>query len=365
MSASLSFEKVGECLYRNPSSGTYFARVKLRGKEIKQSLETNNLPVARRKLKDFKAKIDRTDPAAGRITLAELANKYEKTIQHFAPDTIANKARVLTRVRETWPGGADRLIGKIKSSEAAEFLSRYRGVAGYNQALETIRAMFALAEADSMIARSPVSGMKQRRREKPIRLTPALADFRAIVGSIRGQKYSDTAEQSADFIEFLGLAGLGQAEASALRWADVNFDRRQLLTFRQKTRTGFAVPIFPQLRPLLEKRLTEAAARNGGNPPAPDVKVFTVADAKKALAGACARLKLPNYSSRAFRRMFITTAIERGVDVKVIAQWQGHQDGGKLILDTYSQLRPAHSERMAALMTAEQPEQPAKPELSR
>ena len=40
MSASSSFEKVGECLYRNPSSGTYFARVKLRGKEIERSLET-------------------------------------------------------------------------------------------------------------------------------------------------------------------------------------------------------------------------------------------------------------------------------------------------------------------------------------
>ena len=36
--------------------------------------------------------------------------------------------------------------------------------------------------------------------------------------------------------------------------------------------------------------------------------------------------------------MFITRAIERGVDVKVIAEWQGHKDGGKLILDTYSTL---------------------------
>jgi hypothetical protein len=34
--------------------------------------------------------------------------------------------------------------------------------------------------------------------------------------------------------------------------------------------------------------------------------------------------------------MFITRAIERGVDVKVIAEWQGYKDGGKLILDTYS-----------------------------
>jgi hypothetical protein len=73
MSASPFFEKVGECLYRNPTSGTYFARVKVPGKEIKQTLETKNLLVARRKLQDFKAKLERTEPAAGRITLKELA----------------------------------------------------------------------------------------------------------------------------------------------------------------------------------------------------------------------------------------------------------------------------------------------------
>jgi hypothetical protein len=49
--------------------------------------------------------------------------------------------------------------------------------------------------------------------------------------------------------------------------------------------------------------------------------------------------------------MFITRAIEKGIDVKVIAQWQGHKDGGKLILDTYSHVNPVHSQRMAQLMT--------------
>ena len=51
--------------------------------------------------------------------------------------------------------------------------------------------------------------------------------------------------------------------------------------------------------------------------------------------------------------MFITRAIELGVDVKVIAEWQGHRDGGKLILQTYSHVRPEHSNRMAQLMTTE------------
>lgn len=45
--------------------------------------------------------------------------------------------------------------------------------------------------------------------------------------------------------------------------------------------------------------------------------------------------------------MFITRCIEKGIDVKVIAQWQGHQDGGKLILGTYSHVRNVHAEEMA------------------
>jgi integrase len=85
-------------------------------------------------------------------------------------------------------------------------------------------------------------------------------------------------------------------------------------------------------------------------------KVFTVRKASKAIDSACGRLRLSSYSHRSFRRMFITRAIERGVDVKVIAEWQGHKDGGKLILDTYSHVNPVHSQRMAQLMTDGEPE---------
>ena len=78
---------------------------------------------------------------------------------------------------------------------------------------------------------------------------------------------------------------------------------------------------------------------------------MVVRDAKKALAGACRRLGLPAFSQRSLRRMFITRAIEKGIDVKVIAEWQGHKDGGKLILDTYRHVSPAHSQSMAELMS--------------
>lgn len=84
----------------------------------------------------------------------------------------------------------------------------------------------------------------------------------------------------------------------------------------------------------------------------PNERIFAIKDTKKALAGACARLGFPNFTQRSLRRFFITNAIERGVDVKVIAAWQGHSDGGKLILDNYSHVRAPHFDRMAKLMVA-------------
>jgi len=66
----------------------------VRGKQIKNSLKTKNLPEARRKLKDFKADLERIDTSLGKITLSQLAEKYEKTIQHFSASTNTNKTRV-------------------------------------------------------------------------------------------------------------------------------------------------------------------------------------------------------------------------------------------------------------------------------
>lgn len=43
MGSSSSFEKVGECRHRNPSSQNYYAILKVRGKQIKPNLRINGL----------------------------------------------------------------------------------------------------------------------------------------------------------------------------------------------------------------------------------------------------------------------------------------------------------------------------------
>jgi hypothetical protein len=64
--------------------------------------------------------------------------------------------------------------------------------------------------------------LKYRRKIPTI---PTLEQFEKIVGTVRNQKFSDTGEDSANLIQFMGLAALGTAEASALTWSMVDWER--------------------------------------------------------------------------------------------------------------------------------------------
>jgi integrase len=283
------------------------------------------------------------------MTLAEWCDRYLSVIQHQKPKTIERKTLIVRRIKTQWPGGSLVQISKVNQSDVLMWLARFKfGAVSRNLHLACLKELFAMAVGDRIIAHSP-ENVKAMKLDKPIRKTPTFEQFLQVVDSIRSQEFNGhDADESADFVEFIGLAGLGQAEASALTWDDIDWKREQIVTFRHKTKAGFAIPLYPQLRPLLEKR---HAQRSPG-----DARVFGIKDAKRAIAAACKRLKLPAFSHRSFRRTFITRAIERGIDVKVIAEWQGHKDGGKLILETYSHVDPVHSKRMAALMTIEQPD---------
>jgi integrase len=347
-----TFRKVGECLYRYSSNGVYYARIRTSGKEIKRSLETTDRAIAQRKLAAFKDEQRQIDRSQGKLTLSELCDRYLETVQHQKPKTIERKTAIVCRIKEHWPTGPFTHIGKIRPSDVDLWLasvarrSNHFGSASRNLHSSCVKEAFSMALRDRIISFSPAAHLRSAKREKPIRLTPSFEQFKAIIADVRAQQFNADAQDSADFLEFLGLAGLGQAEANSLRRRDVDLDVGRIITFRHKTTTGFAIPIFPQVRPLLEKLCED---KSNGEP------LFKLRDAKKALAGACRRLQLPPFGQRSLRRMFITRAIEKGIDVKVIAEWQGHKDGGKLILDTYSHVNRVHSQRMAQLMADGEP----------
>jgi integrase len=336
-------------LYRYNPTGQYFARVRFRGKLYRKKLEAADYALARRKLADFRRDLERTDATKGNASFATVLCDYVDTLGG-SDSTKEKKRAVIEKLQQTW-FGIDTLPARtIKHSQVKSWMEKHygeRSASHYNSALTVVRDAFELAVNDKVIVESPAKGLKYRTRNKPIRLTPTFEQFEQIVADVRGQRFNADAEQSGDFVEFLGLAGLGQAEAASIKRSDVDLDAGRIIVYRHKTNVGHVVPIYPQLRPLVEK-LCKGKAHNE--------RLFAINESRKALANSCRRLGFPSFTHRSLRRMFITRAIERGVDVKVISEWQGHRDGGKLILATYSHVRPEHSNRMAQLMSDSQPE---------
>jgi integrase len=338
------------CLYRYNPTGQYFARVRFGGKLHRKKLGTDDYQFARRKLADFRRDLGRTDASRGNTSLSEVLKTYERTIRGLSHASQRDKHAIIEKLKATWYGADSLPLRSIKSSDVEAWLSQHYGgmsAAYYNSALTLLRKVFDQAVRDRIIADSPAAHLTYKKRATPIRLTPTFEEFKGIVSNIRNQRFNADAEQSADFVEFLGLAGLGQAEAASITRADVDLAAGRIVILRRKTSAGFVIPIYPQLRPLVEK-LCKGKAHNE--------RLFNIENARKALANACKRLELPSFTHRSLRRMFVTRAIEKGIDVKVISEWQGHRDGGRLILQTYSHIRRPHSERMAALMTEREPE---------
>ena len=206
-----AFQKTAvPCLYRYSSSGVYYALLKNEGKQIRASLRTANFTEAKRKLVDFRRDVGRVDQSKGQIHLQALVQKYLETLGGGAEKTIRRKTDIAARLIRDFPKGKNYPVNKITPSDLLTWLSKYRfGPSSRQLYVMFLKALFAMAVEDKILPASPAEKIKSPKRSKPIRQTPSFEDFRGIVKVVRSQKFSDTANESADFIEFLGFAGLG------------------------------------------------------------------------------------------------------------------------------------------------------------
>ena len=106
------------------------------------------------------------------------------------------------------------------------------------------------------------------------------------------------------------MAGLGAGRGSSDSRAHVDLDAERIIVYRHKTDSGFVIPIYPQLRPLVEKLY---AGRK------PNEYLFSIGQARIAISNACKRLEFPAFTHRSLRRMYITRCLELGIDVQTIA----------------------------------------------
>jgi len=85
------WKKIGPCLYRYAPSGVYYALIKFRGKQIRRTLDTQDLALARRKVRELPRDLELTDPERALRTLEPQAERFLPTLSGTA--STLKKAR--------------------------------------------------------------------------------------------------------------------------------------------------------------------------------------------------------------------------------------------------------------------------------
>lgn len=332
-------------LYRNPDSGIYYGRSLIGGRRQLHCLETADRKTADRKLAEWLDTARRLRPEVSRSTLDELLLRFQATRIHCDDSTKLAEQGYATSFRLFFD--CNRRVSAVRGSELKAFingLAKQRNYSAntYNRVCLFLRQLFEVAKIDGMIAENlyVTSGLRYQTVHRKPPTIPTAEQFRQILAEVRAEKKNRKGAASGDFLEFQGTAGLGQAEAAELTWANIDFDVGEMQIKRVKTRKYFPVPLYPKLRTLLTRMKGEAEARakEENRELRKDERVFIIDNARKALTNACERLKMPAFTQRNLRQMFIVEAYRAGVDVKTLAKWQDHQDGGKLIMDTYTEV---------------------------
>lgn len=350
-STVMRLRKVGECLYRLETTGMYYALVKKSGRQIRRSLNTTDRKLAERKLKDFREAVGglTAEAIGSTATFEQIARQW---LDSQAPALKASSfLRRDVSLRQVLPHIGHEPLRTLTTPMLERWASkRSREVAAstYNKERDLIEAVFEYAKRNGLVLNNPATHLIHSKQSKRIVRIPTREEFSKMLTQIR--QLDVRSVHAAILVELLAYSGMRLAEATALRWEDVDFAKDRFIVTGgadgPKNRRQRVVPLFPALRTVLERVRAE-------RDPAATETISEIESARRAMRHACKLAKLPEFTHHSLRHYFVSNAIEAGADFKVIAEWIGHQDGGILVAQTYGHLRDAHSFETAKRMTFE------------
>jgi integrase len=323
-------------------TGTIYAAFKSAGRTHWKSLGTDDVNHARELLAQEIKQEAKVDWKRSRtVSLHELIAHYETNPMSLAGSTFKIRMMLLKVFKQTWSFGLGVRVREVKPFMLRSWLADQRKdrnlkSAGMNNYLRMLHGLFGLAVELGAISENTAHEVQLMREENPERLTPTWEQAQAIIKAVRRPN-------SKMALSAMLLFGLGQGELKNLRGEHFNLAQKTISIRRQKTQKVFTIPIYPHAQQFVDQLRDNGRLTNGK-------QVFQVCSPREAITFACRRLNLPALSPRSFRRAFIIRALEKGIDPRVVAAWQGHRDA-TLILRVYGAwVNQDHAQRMAALM---------------
>jgi integrase len=339
-------------LIRYRPSGTYFARFKVGGKLIRQSLETAVFSVAKLRLPD-KIREHRSHNesvkafASGKMSVSDAARAYLEKVDASAslkPRSKAYNRMLFDFIKRSWPTLADTDARKVSERDCETWLLGYQrkyAPSVINNSIAVLRAVFQEAISAGARFNNPAAGL-ERVKVRPKRLDlPSREIFLTFVETIQsgGARYS---VDCANLVRFLAYSGVRLGESRHVTWADVNFSRKELHvkgdpeTATKNGETRY-VPMIPELETMLQKLRAERVREPQS------ASVMRVSECEHSMTNAAQKIGMQRITHHDLRHLFATICIESGVDIPTVSRWLGHKDGGALCMKTYGHLRQEHS----------------------
>ncbi len=348
-------------LFRYKPSGVYFARARVQGKLIRQSLKTDVFSVAQLRLadliKEHRQMAEKQKAVErGKMFFGDVLAIFQLRLgeaHHLKPAAKLYRQNTIDALLNTWPDLEDTDIRKISVGDcltwASGFAKKYCPTF-FNNTVGTLRQIFKIAIDAGARHDNPANKIKKLKARQKILKLPEHDQFPSLVKLVRsaGSRHS---KHCGDLIEFLACGGARKSEAARVYGCDCDFTNGKI-TIKGDPETGTKnweiriIPMIPDMRRLLERIRSEKTKKEWLENP-----IIGVQECQKSIDTACKKLGIPRFTHHDLRHLFATRCIESGVDIPTVSRWLGHKDGGALAMKTYGHLRDLHSTAMAQKVT--------------
>jgi integrase len=353
-------------LYKHRDSGIYWVRAKVLGRHFRRSLKTKALDLA--KIKLDKILTEQRGRPVGQldeeVTFGQLADEYMLRVHNdgeLKPGAKEYRATTLASLRKRFL----KLDAKLASEFGDQFvldmaveIRREYSATRYNGILQTLRAILQIAVDRGILITNPARP-RGHYSEKGVPVAsvpltppslPTSAQFQLLLQKLDAEPKRHMAAQMVRFMVYSG------ARIGAVRLMlpeHINMERNELLipAIKYDTQPNH-VPMIPEMRVLAQQLLDQYP---GAGP------LIPIKNPRWALASACKAAGIARLTNHDLRHAYATRCLEAGVDVRTVAAWLGHRDGGRLLLKLYSHLRDDHSQDMAKLVQFAPPTAPTAP----
>jgi integrase len=355
-------------LRRYPVNGVYFLWFKFHGHRHQFSLgtaiESLALEIAQDKIREIKAQAATGQPQTpGHITLDALLNHFlevqrgqvqKKTLKQTSFDAIEDGVKKIRRDQPAWLALPAAKLTFEKLDQYVTTVIQAKSPTTVNKVVDAFKRAYLQGLADHLLSANPAARLA-RASTHAVKADeiPTEEQYHQLIEHFRQSKLSHK-WHVIDLVEFLSNFGTRIKEARNILKTDVDLGRRQIAIYGDpdpaigtKNRKMRVLPIFDHALPLIQRLLARKNLRIYGKEVRCDF-LLAIGKCYGAINSAARKLGIPVHGHHTFRHLCATRWIEQGVNIKHVAKWLGHQDGGKLALTIYTKARDEQDRHEAA-----------------